>query len=119
MTGKIMDKSVKIFKALGDKNRTRIIKMLEVKPLCVCEITSILSLATSTVSKHLSILREAGLIVHRKDGKWVEYDLKKNQQTELVISLMRLLHQSLKDDPQILADRRKLKNTDRMIICKE
>jgi DNA-binding transcriptional ArsR family regulator len=51
-----------IFKALSDKNRIRIIKMLQKKPLCVCEIRAVLKLAVSTVSQHLSILREAGLI---------------------------------------------------------
>ena len=57
-----MRELVKIFKALSDSNRIRIIKMLQIRPLCVCEITAVLNLATSTVSKHLSILREADLI---------------------------------------------------------
>ena len=57
---------IKIFKALSDTNRLRILKILEIRPLCVCEIREVLQLATSTVSKHLSILREADLIVDDK-----------------------------------------------------
>src|SRR3990172_6435032 len=63
----------KIFKALSDLNRLRILKMLQTKPLCVCEITEILQLATSTVSKHLSILKEESFIIEQKEGKWVNY----------------------------------------------
>ena len=69
-----MEILVKRFKALSDPNRIRILKMLEVRHMCVCEITSVLGLATSTVSKHLSILRDAGFIVDKKNGKWVEYE---------------------------------------------
>ena len=67
----MLDKQEKIFKALSDSNRIRIVKMLQRKSLCVCEIKDVINLATSTVSKHLSILREAGLIVDWKDGKWI------------------------------------------------
>jgi len=70
-----MREIIKLFKALSDPNRLRILKMLEVKPLCVCEITEALNLATSTVSKHLSILEDAEFITSEKDGKWVNYTL--------------------------------------------
>jgi len=53
----------RVFKALSDMNRVRILKMLEIRPLCVCEITEVLQLATSTVSKHLSILRDTHFII--------------------------------------------------------
>jgi ArsR family transcriptional regulator len=70
-----MKSHLKIFKALGDKNRLRIMKMLEARPMCVCEITAVLNLAPSTVSKHLSLLHEAALIEDRKEGRWVNYTL--------------------------------------------
>jgi len=70
-----MRKLAKTFQALSDTNRIRILKMLEVRHLCVCEITEILYLANSTVSKHLSILRDAEFILDEKDGKWVNYFL--------------------------------------------
>ena len=58
--------NTKIFKALSDNSRLRILKMLQTKSLCVCEIQDILGLAASTVSKHLSILRDAGFISEEK-----------------------------------------------------
>lgn len=63
----------KMYKALSDPNRLRILHILRQRMLCVCEITDILELATSTVSKHLSILQNAGFIQQEKDGKWVNY----------------------------------------------
>ena len=61
----MLKEKAKIFKALSDPNRLRILKMLQTKDLCVCEITSVLNLATSTVSKHLSILRDSGFIIEK------------------------------------------------------
>ena len=69
----MINQTTQVFKALSDANRLRILNMIVEKPLCVCEITDILELATSTVSKHLSILRDSGLIVDEKNGKWVNY----------------------------------------------
>ena len=77
-----MRELVKVFKALSDSNRIRILKMLEVRPLCVCEITNVLQLAASTVSKHLSILRDVDLIDDEKDGKWVNYYLNDKQKND-------------------------------------
>ncbi|KWT88549.1 ArsR/SmtB family transcription factor [Candidatus Magnetominusculus xianensis] len=66
---------VKLFGALSDDTRLRIIKLLDIGELCVCDITAALELSQPKVSFHLSILKEAGLIVDRKDGKWVYYSL--------------------------------------------
>src|SRR3990170_6304756 len=69
----MVEDKVKFFKALSDSNRLRILKILQTRPLCVCEITNVLELATSTVSQHLKILKEAGFIIEEKEGKWVNY----------------------------------------------
>ena len=111
-----MDELIKIAKALSDRNRVRILKMLECKPLCVCEITSVLGLATSTVSSHLSLLRDVGLITDRKDGKWVEYQLKNGTKSLLSNQFMKLVGDALKDDEVILADIEKTQKADREII---
>jgi ArsR family transcriptional regulator len=108
---------VKIFKALSDQNRLRIIKMLEQKPLCVCEITSILNLATSTVSKHLYLLREAGLISDKKEGKWVNYNLASTFGGQYVQEMLRLFSTWLQEDQVIAADRQKVRTIDRNKIC--
>ena len=107
----------KIFKALSDTNRLRILKMLEVKPLCVCEIREVLNLATSTVSKHLSILRDTEIILDEKDGKWVNYRLNDQEKNEYVQALLPLIEHWLPKDKTVQADRKKLKNIDRISIC--
>ena len=58
-------------KAAADPTRVRILKILEGGEMCVCQVIAILSLGQSTVSKHLFLLRAAGLIKDRRDRKWV------------------------------------------------
>lgn len=62
-------------KALGDWQRVRAVLALQDGELCVCEIIELLGLAPSTVSRHMSILRRAGLVTARKDGRWTFYRL--------------------------------------------
>ncbi|MFQ5630065.1 MAG: ArsR/SmtB family transcription factor [bacterium] len=109
---------LKVLKALADPNRVRILKMLEIRPLCVCEITDVLHLATSTVSKHLAILRDAGLIVDSKDGKWVDYALNDSLQQPYVNELLPLLYTWLPEDTQIHSDAEKVQSVDRNAICR-
>ena len=66
-----------LFKALGDENRLRTLYALKRGELCVCQLIALLDLAPSTVSKHLSILRSAGLADSRKEGRWMYYRLAK------------------------------------------
>ena len=112
-----MRELVKVFKALSDSNRMRILKMLEVKPLCVCEITAVLQLAASTVSKHLSILRDVDLISDRKDGKWVNYYLNPEQTNEYVRHLLPSIRTWLPEDETVIADGNKVMNVDRNELC--
>lgn len=63
----------KALKAAGDATRLRILRMLEGGPLCVCQVVEVLGLSQSTVSKHLVLLKDAGLIQGEKRGKWVFY----------------------------------------------
>lgn len=108
---------VKVFKALSDSNRIRILKMLEERHLCVCEITEVLQLASSTVSKHLSILRNAELILDEKDGKWVNYCLNQEQMEEYVQQILPLIKSWLPNDNIIKQDKEKVKCVDRNFIC--
>ncbi len=66
---------IRVMKALSDPNRIRILKLLQKKDFCVSEITGIINLAQSTVSKHLKILENAGLVVSQKRGLWVHYKI--------------------------------------------
>jgi len=114
--GVIMNEMTKIFKALSDEDRLRILLMLEVKPLCVCEITEMLKLATSTVSKHLSTLREAGFIIDTKDGKWVNYRLS-DPCSKRICEIRELLKKWSQTDETISKDADKLVTIDRKNIC--
>ncbi len=70
-----MEKLSTYFKALSDETRLRILKLLEEGELCVCDITAALFMTQPNVSFHLGILKEAGLIKDRKEGRWNHYDL--------------------------------------------
>ncbi|HII92985.1 MAG TPA: winged helix-turn-helix transcriptional regulator [Methanosarcina sp.] len=72
---KTLPSEVRIFKALADTNRLKIIKLLKEGELCVCELTAVLTTSQSTVSHHLSVLKNAGLIKERKEGKWSYFRL--------------------------------------------
>jgi len=67
---------VAAFKALGDPVRLRLFHLLSLRDeLCVCHLTEALELPQSTVSRHLGVLRHAGLVATRRDGKWMHYRL--------------------------------------------
>jgi ArsR family transcriptional regulator len=75
---------VEIFKAVADPCRLRILKLLKEGELCVCEIMTALKKPQSSTSHHLSILREAGLVKERRDGKWSYYRLADGAVVEMV-----------------------------------
>jgi ArsR family transcriptional regulator, arsenate/arsenite/antimonite-responsive transcriptional repressor len=68
-----MKTTLSIFKALSDETRLRILKLLEHGELCVCDIVAALDMIQPNVSFHLGALKEAGLIIDRKQGKWTHY----------------------------------------------
>jgi arsenate reductase/ArsR family transcriptional regulator len=95
-------------KAAGDPTRTRILKLLEGRALCVCQVQAVLALAPSTVSKHLTILKLAGLLEDRRDGKWIEYTLA-SEPSHYAKAVLALLGGPLNRDPAIVADRKRLR----------
>ena len=108
---------VKIFKALSDTNRIRILKMLQVRPLCVCEISDVLGLANSTVSKHLSILKDTDFITDRKENKWVIYSLNRTTLENYVRDIIPLMQEWLPNDSTVRRDVDKVLYVDRNILC--
>ncbi len=71
MTTRNLDSAVTVARALGHPARVRALAMLSSGELCVCQITEVLALATSTVSLHLRELKRCGLVTERKEGRWV------------------------------------------------
>jgi ArsR family transcriptional regulator len=93
---------LKVMKALSDANRVKIIKLLQQKMMCVCELQGALKIAQPTVSKHLKILEEAGLVDYVKDGLWVNYFLSDGQNSPYASSVLGNLKHWLEDDPEVV-----------------
>jgi len=113
-----MPDKTKIFKALSDPNRLRILNALQKKMLCVCEIKELLNLANSTVSQHLKILRDAGFIVEEKDGRWVNYMVHPHPSDKRIAEILNSLDFWIDDQKSIKSDLGKINQLDRNIICK-
>ena len=112
-----MKKFIKVMKALSDPNRVKMVKLLQHKVMCVCEIQAALGLAQSTVSKHLKILEEAGLITFFKDGLWVNYSLSDGTDSPYAANLLGSLRHWLGDDAELAAIVEKLPTIRREDIC--
>lgn len=93
---------IKVMKALSDPNRVKILKMLQHKRMCVCEMQAALSIAQPTVSSHLKVLEEAGLVKYSKDGQWVNYELGSGDANPYAACLLGNLRHWLRDDPEVL-----------------
>ncbi len=108
---------IKVMKALSDPNRVKILKLLQRRDLCVCEIQAAVGLAQPTVSKHLKILDDAGLVTYTKDGLWVNYRLSDGSSNPYASALLGNLRHWLEDDPEIEDLIKKLPELDREKIC--
>jgi ArsR family transcriptional regulator len=107
----------KVMKALSDSNRVKMIKLLQQKTMCVCELQGVLGLAQPTVSKHLKILEEAGLVDFRKDGLWVNYFVTDGKNSPYAASLLGNIKHWLNEDPEIAELSQKLPLINRYDIC--
>ena len=97
-----------ITKALSDPNRVRVLLALRPGELCLCQLIVLLELAPSTVSKHVDLLRQAGLIEMRKEGQWHYYRLAGKQSPPLVREALRWVLRSLETEEIALSDAVKL-----------
>jgi ArsR family transcriptional regulator, arsenate/arsenite/antimonite-responsive transcriptional repressor len=70
-----MYRIIEKFKAMGDENRFRILMMLLIRPLCVCELLEVLDIKGGTLSAHLKLLKNAGIISQKKEGRWIIYSI--------------------------------------------
>ncbi len=108
---------IKVTKALSDANRIKIVKMLQHKTMCVCELTTALGLAQPTVSKHLKILEDAGFVSSRKDERWVNYYLSDGKESPYAASLLGNMKHWLEEDPDIAGLVKRLPDIRRENIC--
>lgn len=117
----MLDQFELVGRAVADPNRLRILTMLRDDELCVCQITAVLDLAPATVSKHLSLLRLAGLLLQRKDGRWVYYRLADRSQNPFALGMLDLVGRMPVDGDAVLeSDRIRLtavKETPLEVLC--
>ena len=104
-----MKEFMAITKALSDPNRVRVLLALRRGELCVCQITELFGFAPSTVSRHLTILRHAGLIQSRKTGRWVYCRLPEPRPPVAVREALDWVMKSLGQTDEEESDARKLR----------
>jgi ArsR family transcriptional regulator len=115
-----MDKVLNILKALSDETRLRILKLLEQGELCVCDIVAALDMIQPKVSFHLGVLKEAGLIRDRKQGKWVHYSMDDSDMFKrfLILSILeRISAESVTDDGKRLKEFLKIKPAKSTVVA--
>ena len=108
---------IKVMKALSDPNRVKIVKMLQHKTMCVCELREALQIAQPSVSKHLKILEDADLVASRKDGQWVDYYLTDGSRSPYVASLLGNLKHWLENEKEIEDIINKIPSIRREDVC--
>lgn len=96
---------VKLFKALSDETRIRILKVLLERECCVCEVMQALDISQSRASRNLGILEDAGFIKSKRDGSWIVYSVDRKELNNYGTSLIELLRGSLVDEEIILQDK--------------
>ncbi len=110
---------IKVMKALSDPNRVKIVKMLQHKSMCVCELREAIQISQPAVSKHLKLLEEAGLVGFKKDGLWVNYHISYGSESPYVASLLGNMRHWLEDNQEIADLVERLPDIRREEICKK
>ncbi|MCE5242079.1 MAG: metalloregulator ArsR/SmtB family transcription factor [Syntrophobacteraceae bacterium] len=114
-----MKEFCKVMKALSDPNRVKILKMLQHRPLCVCEMREALGIAQPTVSSHLKVLEDAGLVTCKKAGLWVNYSLADGRSSAYAASMLGNLRHWIEEDPEIRGIARRLPEIRREDVCRK
>lgn len=97
-----MQTTLEILKAVSDKNRLRVVAALSrYDELCACQVTELLNVSGATVSRHLSVLQQAGLIDSRKEGRWVYFKRVKPEGTD---ALFQWLEDTFRASDELKAD---------------
>jgi DNA-binding transcriptional ArsR family regulator len=116
-----MESVLAITRALADENRVRALLALEGRELCVCQLIELLQLAPSTVSKHMSILKQARLVRGEKRGRWMYYQLADADAPAEARQALEWIHSCLSRAPMAIEDQKNLEKIvrlDRDEICR-
>lgn len=113
-----MKNFIKVMKALSDPNRVKILKLLQQKTMCVCELQGALQISQPSVSKALKMLEEAGMVEYKKKGLWVNYYLADGNSSPYAASLLGNLKHWLDEDPEVSELIEKIPFLNRAELCK-
>ena len=105
---------VRLFKALSDETRVRILKVLLERECCVCEVMQALNISQTRASRNLSALYDAGFLKMRKDGLWSLYSIDQEGMKGYTINLMEAVKKGLEGNEETAADIERLRNAKRI-----
>ncbi|MCX8127093.1 MAG: metalloregulator ArsR/SmtB family transcription factor [Dehalococcoidia bacterium] len=105
---------LRIFKALSDETRLRILGVLLVRECCVCEVMQALEISQTRASRNLGILLDAGLLKQRRDGRWTLYRIDREGLEERLPGLLSAMAAVLEEQETVVADRRRLEKSARV-----
>jgi len=104
-----MEHILRCLRAMGDENRLRIVMLLMERELCVCQLMVVLGISQPLVSRHLSVLKDAGIVVLRKGGKQSYYSLSEEAKAGGKSGLMKIVRRAAEADARIMSDRQRLR----------
>jgi len=103
-----MEEAAKLFQALSETSRLRLLKCLQIRPACVCELMQATGMSQTRVSRHLSVLKAAGLVEETRSAQWVIHSLAEPPPDELSGKLLALVADRGEDNEQVIKDRERL-----------
>ena len=112
-----MRELMKVCKAIADINRLRILKMLQHKKMCVCELAAVLGISQPSVSRHLSLMKDAGLVKDERNGQWIDYSLCEEKVNHYALVIQSHLKEWINNDPRVREDLKKVKHLKREVLC--
>ncbi len=110
-----MRELLKVFKALSDETRLRILNLLLERECCVCEVMQVLGISQSRASRNLSMLYDAGILKLRRVRLWAVYSIDREGLAEHYREIVEAVMKGLEHNPLAKRDRERLRNTERLV----
>jgi ArsR family transcriptional regulator len=104
---KLVERLNHLGQAIADPTRVRILAALLRAELCVCELVDALEVSQSTLSSHLQVLRQTGMVSTRKDGRWIYYCLDKRK-SKLMGAIFSLVEKDIGSNPRLRRDAQRI-----------
>ena len=111
-----MEQIAKVFKALSDETRLRILNILLQRECCVCEVMQALDISQTRASRNLNILHDSGFVKAKRNGMWVLYSVNIQDMPEQYMLLIDVMKKSLENSLEAKNDRERLKKAKRVLL---